>query len=61
MGDRLIDDIFLSLEGFLLRLPRTEGKQQPDPRKLLKAADDLAGLTKKEIAAGRQREEEVAR
>lgn len=59
-GDGLIDDVFLSLQSFLLGLPRTEGKQQPDPRKLPKAADNPASLTKREIGAGRQGEEEVA-
>lgn len=57
----MIDDIFPNLQRFLLGFTRTDGKQQPDPRKFLKAADNLAGLMKREIAAGRQREAEVAR
>lgn len=44
-------DIFLSLLRFLLGLSGTEGKQQPIPRELLKAAS----LTERETAAGRQR------
>lgn len=59
-GDELIDALFQSLQRFLLGVPRTGTEQRPEPRKLLKAADDLAGLTKRETVAEGPREAEVA-